>query len=66
MTRKPGGMPVVSFSIEPEQRSFVRDLAKRLGVPESRIFREALSRFMRDPNHNLHMQNSAKDEEQAA
>lgn len=62
MRPKTGKMPIVSFSIDPEQRAFVRDLAQRLGVPESRIFREALSRFMADPNHNLRMQPSNNDE----
>ncbi len=56
MAKRPGGMPIVSFTIEPGQKAFIKSLAVRLGVPESRIFREAIDRFMSDPNHNLRMQ----------
>jgi hypothetical protein len=57
---------VVSFKIEPAQRAFIRDLAQRLRVPESRIFREAINRFMVDPNHNLHMQPAVTEPGEAA
>jgi hypothetical protein len=56
MARESRAMPMVSFTIEPGQKAFIEDLAARLDVPQSRIFREAIRRFMSDPNHNLHMQ----------
>lgn len=56
MARETRGNPMVSFTIEPAQKAFVEELATRLDVPQSRILREAIRRFMRDPNHNLHMQ----------
>lgn len=52
MTRKPpSAMPIVSFSIEPEQEAFISRLAQELRVPKSRIFREAIRRFMGDPSN---------------
>jgi hypothetical protein len=55
---------MVSFTIEPAQKAFIEALATRLDVPQSRIFREAIRRFMRDPNQNLDMQPMIESEPQ--
>lgn len=59
-------MPVVSFTIEPAQMDFIDELAVRLRVPKSRIVREAIDRFMLDPNPNLHMQPTPTGEDEVA
>jgi hypothetical protein len=66
MARESRAMPMVSFTIEPAQKAFIEELAIRLAVPQSRILREAIRRFMLDPNHNLHMQPAATAVEEAA